>query len=773
MAEKLLDSLLIHIGVNADEVKAGIHWAAQSFENLRSSVEATGKPIDGMVTQLSKGALLMGQSSDAVSQRIMEIGSTGQKTALVVGKAFDGLGKKLGGVASLIGGLAAPIMAVFGGGALFQAFTQDGQALAQLSDRIGVSAKKIDAWAKANEDAGGSQEAFRSALENFILTTGKGEDEFFRMGEHIKGLNQRQAEYFLQTQGLSYESAAVFLKYRDAAEQAADAFNDVAMTDEQVKIAAEFNTQWGRFTLQAQSLGGILMTAVMPVFTKVMDWITSCVKFLNEHKSAVRLFLTGIAAIIGGALLMNVVKAAQASSTFMGILKGGIPVAKAFSAAISANPLGALIAALGAVVLIADDFMAFLRGGNSLIEKFMTWCGLSAEEVDNVRQNIISFGKAVAGLPEKIISGLKGIWSDFEKIGSAIKNALRLDSFFSSAKNGFDGLVEFVNGVFSGIWDGLKSGFVFIDTITTKVSKIPDAFVKGFDNGSKYLYDNFLSWFVEPVRDALSRLWDGIGEKASVAWNEAKASFAQAWTGVKQTIATLWDGISDGAAEAGQSLLKALMYPVEKIKAAIESLFDVAGNVKKKLSGAFDSFKSWLPFGGGKKEEETKADSPGESAAPRDPRVTQNVSTVTNQTSSVSNYDQRQFSDDHSVVNNTSSVTNVQKPEQTAPRRKTRLEQYGERRGQYDWLYEALKVMDEADRNREAMMAANSNIAAQHAGRGDAPAVNNDVRVTVENHIQTADNPQAISRAVGQSVTAGANRAANILANAPSGVNQK
>ena len=59
MAEKLLDSLLIHIGVNADEVKAGIQRAAQSFENLRSSVEATGKPIDGMVTQYSKGALLM------------------------------------------------------------------------------------------------------------------------------------------------------------------------------------------------------------------------------------------------------------------------------------------------------------------------------------------------------------------------------------------------------------------------------------------------------------------------------------------------------------------------------------------------------------------------------------------------------------------------------------------------------------------------------------------------------------------------------------------
>ena len=94
------------------------------------------------------------------------------------------------------------------------------------------------------------------------------------MGDHIKGLSQRQAEYFLQSQGLSADAAAVFLKYRDNAEEAAKAFEGVAFTDEQVKLAREFNRQWRNFTNQASSLGGVLLTAVMPPLTAVMKTIS-------------------------------------------------------------------------------------------------------------------------------------------------------------------------------------------------------------------------------------------------------------------------------------------------------------------------------------------------------------------------------------------------------------------------------------------------------------------------------------------------------------------
>ena len=251
MADNIIDSLLVKIGLDSEQLKDGLDQAAQGIDNFARGAERSGEAVDRLAAHATKSGLVLGNVSDDVAERILEIGSSGQKAALVAGRAMDTLGKQVGAIGEKIMALGAPLLAAFGGTALFQSFVQDGNALAILSDRLGVSAQKIDAWAKANEDAGGSQEAFKGALENFILTTGRGEKAFFEMGDHIKGLSQRQAEYFLQSQGLSADAAAVFLKYRDNAEEAAKAFEGVAFTDEQVKLAREFNRQWRNFTNQA------------------------------------------------------------------------------------------------------------------------------------------------------------------------------------------------------------------------------------------------------------------------------------------------------------------------------------------------------------------------------------------------------------------------------------------------------------------------------------------------------------------------------------------
>lgn len=843
MAENIIDSLFIRIGVDAEEMKAGLKKAGEAFENLRTQVQDQGKHVDRLAAEYSKKGLLMGQASDQVASRIMEIGTAGQKAALVTGKAMDALSKKMGGIASMIGGLAAPILAAFGGASIARTFVSEGDALAKLSERLGVSAQKIDAWAKANEDAGGSQQAFKSALENFVLTTGRGEQEFFRMGEHIKGLTQRQAEYFLKTQGLSYESAAVFLKYRDSAKEAAEAFNDVAMTEEQTKIAREFNLQWLRFTNQAQSLGGILATMVLPVINKVMKAISSGVKFLNDHSRAVKLVFTGIGLIVGGAMLQSFLRGIQASSLFINVLKGGIPVAKAFSMAISANPLGALIAAVVAACLVLDDFIAFFRGGNSVVEHFLQWCGLSAKEVDNIRQNIISFAKAVANLPETIASGLKDLWDDFTKIGKAISNALSLDSFFESVKGGFNFLSGLVRSAFTGIWDGLKSGFVFIDKVTKAVSGIPDAFVKGFDNGIKYICDSVFSLFIEPLKKGIDRIFEDASKRVYEFWQELKSGigglfdrlsdsfsgaldsvksmFSRVWGGFKEIVSGLWDGFRDGVAAAGGFLLDTLTRPIQIIKDMIASLFGLIGGVKDKLGGVIDKVKGWFSFGD--KEEEKAPEPPKRKAEQvydygeynsdldsveidtrkpwerfylsdyeKKPEPVQkkpehldydragmvvqnswggdeenNVFNYGGSDTSFS-YDQRKTVNEGDVINNSSSVTNVNQSSIQQGQPRPRKEGGG-----MDWLGRMLRTIDDERWGKILMQRTQENVALASANNVPTSQVNNDMKVTVETHIQTDSDPQAVGRAVTGGVTNAMNRAKDWLANASTGVVQK
>lgn len=568
MAGNIIDSLLVKIGLDSEQLKDGLDQAAQGIDNFARGAERSGEAVDRLAAHATKSGLLLGNVSDDVAERILEIGSSGQKAALVAGRAMDTLGKQVGAIGEKIMALGAPLLAAFGGTALFQSFVQDGNALAILSDRLGVSAQKIDAWAKANEDAGGSQEAFKGALENFILTTGKGEKAFFEMGDHIKGLSQRQAEYFLQSQGLSADAAAVFLKYRDNAEEAAKAFEGVAFTDEQVKLAREFNRQWRNFTNQASSLGGVLLTAVMPPLTAVIKAISSGVSYLAEHSQFVKIAAGAIAAIFGGAYLRNIVAAVKASSLFVNVFVKGMPVIKAFNAALLANPLGVLIAAAVAACAIIDDFEGFLEGDVTALETFMQWCGLTSEEVDNIRQNILSFCRAVWNIPNNIKLALGEAWDVIKEMGAWFADLFHLPD--AKAFTDFFAKVGDVAGsIGSTLWGGIVEGFRFIDYIADALGGLPDAFVKGFDNGISYIYEKFLAWLVEPLRSLLPESLDGLRPAAD---------------------------------KAASAIYDALMFPIRQIKKAFEGLFGSFDAFADKAKGILGKVGSFFGFGDEAKE---------------------------------------------------------------------------------------------------------------------------------------------------------------------------
>lgn len=568
MAGNIIDSLLVKIGLDSEQLKDGLDQAAQGIDNFARGAERSGEAVDRLAAHATKSGLVLGNVSDDVAERILEIGSSGQKAALVAGRAMDTLGKQVGAIGEKIMALGAPLLAAFGGTALFQSFVQDGNALAILSDRLGVSAQKIDAWAKANEDAGGSQEAFKGALENFILTTGKGEKAFFEMGDHIKGLSQRQAEYFLQSQGLSADAAAVFLKYRDNAEEAAKAFEGVAFTDEQVKLAREFNRQWRNFTNQASSLGGVLLTAVMPPLTAVIKAISSGVSYLAEHSRFVKIAAGAIAAIFGGAYLRNIVAAVKASSLFVNVFVKGMPVIKAFNLALLANPLGVLIAAVTAACLLLDDFMGFLDGDITALETFMKWCGLTSEEVDNIRQNILSFCRAVWNIPNNIKLALGEAWDVIKEMGAWFADLFHLPD--AKAFTDFFAKVGDVAGsIGSTLWGGIVEGFRFIDYIADALGGLPDAFVKGFDNGISYIYEKFLAWLVEPLRSLLPESLDGLRPAAD---------------------------------KAASAIYDALMFPIRQIKKAFEGLFGSFDAFADKAKGILGKVGSFFGFGDEAKE---------------------------------------------------------------------------------------------------------------------------------------------------------------------------
>lgn len=414
----------------------GFRLVANGLNEFERKMREAFEPIDQIAIQFSKSGLIAGKVSNEVAERILDIGTTSQKAALTAGRAFDSIESKLGGLGLLLKTLFAPIAAAFAGGRLAQNFSQMGEELSVLSERTGVAVEKIDAWAKANRDAGGSAEAFKDALQQWTIETGRGADEFFKMGEHVKGMTDVQARYFMRAMGLSQEASAIFIKHKDAADKVAKSYRSVAFTKEQAENARRMNILWRQFTNTAQSLANTIAVAVLPVVNKVLSVLSDGLAFLNEHSRAVKILLGGLGAVIAGTYLRKILALIGGLKGLFATVKAGTTIVAAFNAVLMANPLGVVIAAVAALGLAIDDLMSFLEGGGSLFGDFMRWIGFSDRQINEFRKNLGNFLSAIASIPGQIADAIASIFgffgdvysaatSTFEKVRSVIANIPR------------------------------------------------------------------------------------------------------------------------------------------------------------------------------------------------------------------------------------------------------------------------------------------------------------------------------------------------------------
>lgn len=438
-SKKLLDGLdRAAKSINDFEGRAteGFRLVANGLNEFERKMREALEPIDQIAIQFSKSGLIAGKVSDEVAEQILDIGTTSQKAALTAGRAFDSIESKLGGLGLLLKTLFAPIAAAFAGGRLAQNFSQMGEELSVLSERTGVAVEKIDAWAKANRDAGGSAEAFKDALQQWTIETGRGADEFFKMGEHVKGMTDVQARYFMRAMGLSQEASAIFIKHKDAADQVAESYKSVAFTKEQAENARRMNILWRQFTNTAQSLANTIAVAVLPIVNKVLSVLSDGLAFLNEHSRAVKILLSGLGAVIAGTYLRKILALIGGLKGLFATVKAGTTIVAAFNAVLMANPLGVVIAAVAALGLAIDDLMSFLEGGGSLFGDFMRWIGFSDRQINEFRKNLGNFLSAIASIPGQIADAVASIFgffgdvysaatSTFEKVRSVIANIPR------------------------------------------------------------------------------------------------------------------------------------------------------------------------------------------------------------------------------------------------------------------------------------------------------------------------------------------------------------
>lgn len=212
------------------------------------------------------------------------------------------------------------------------------------------------------------------------------------------------------------------------------------------------------------------------------------------------------------------------------ILVGVLAVVKrAMLAAFLTNPIGWVIMLIGGLILLIDDLMTYLDGGESLLgdywKPFIEW-GKKAitvyKEIEPIIKQVFNGAvKTIVGFGQSVIGILTSIGALF---------TLRLADLKEALQFWCDGSIKMVEGlcnIFGTSWSEVtekikKTIFAWIDDIKVGFENLGKAIMKPFELAFKWIKDQY-NKYIAPIVDTVKNF--DIGQTAKDMWEGTKNLF--------------------------------------------------------------------------------------------------------------------------------------------------------------------------------------------------------------------------------------------------------
>lgn len=378
-------------------------------------------------------------------------------------------------------------------------------------------------------------------------------------------------------------------------------------------IVGEFISDLFGLAKSKDSVGGVASAfeAITKVLADASGKVKDFTKWMRENKTVMDIVKSALAGALAGFLAFKAITTIQSIITgFKSALLAVKGAVLAFNAAIAANPLGALVVAIAAVVgalvwfftqtetgkQIWSAFVDFVVGlWNGLVEFFSgLWTTISEgainlwngavevwnsviEGIKNAWNGIVEFFVA---LWEGISSTATAAWTTITETVMAIVQPF-IDVFMSiwnGMKDGLGQIFEGIKTIFSGAWELIKSivmGAVLfiIDLVTLDFTKM------GEDLG--------LIW--ESIKSAISMIWDGICTYFSGIISTIIGYFTGAFEGLKTFLSGIWDSIKATAEAMWNAICQAILGIIDAFVASAKALWE---GFKSFMSGLWEGIKS-------------------------------------------------------------------------------------------------------------------------------------------------------------------------------------
>ena len=348
----------------------------------------------------------------------------------------------------------------------------------------------------------------------------------------------------------------------------------------------------------------------------------NAIAWLVDHSSQISAFfkvlIAGVASYVAYTTAIKVMTFGWKSLV---IVQKAVAAAQwLMNAAMAANPIGLIVAAIAALI---TAFVLLWKNSEGFREFWINlWEGIK-NIASIVWEAISGFFSSAWDKIKEIWGGLtdffKGIWDGVKEIFSSIKDWVDVNivqplierfqpliTFFKEAWAIIRELAEGCWIAIKAIWGVVSAWFNqhIIEPVRNFFSKLWSGISSAAGtawNAIKNVWNTVSSWFnttiIQPVTDFFSKMWEKLRTGASQAWEAIKnvfspvvewfrGKFTEAWTKVKNVFSAggrIFAGIKDGITSAFKNIVNAIIRGINKVIAvpfnAINKILDKIRNV--------------------------------------------------------------------------------------------------------------------------------------------------------------------------------------------------
>lgn len=378
-------------------------------------------------------------------------------------------------------------------------------------------------------------------------------------------------------------------------------------------IVGEFISDLFGLAKSKDSVGGVASAfeAITKVLADASGKVKDFTKWMRENKTVMDIVKSALAGALAGFLAFKAITTIQSIITgFKSALLAVKGAVLAFNAAIAANPLGALVVAITAVVAALVWFFTQTETGKQIWSAFVDfvvglWTGLVeffSGLWATISEGAINLWNGAVEVWNSVIEGIKIAWNGIVEFFVALWEGISstaiaawttitetvmaivqpfIDVFMSiwnGMKDGLGQIFEGIKTIFSGAWELIKSivmGAVLfiIDLVTLDFKKM------GEDLG--------LIW--ESIKSAISMIWDGICTYFSGIISTIIGYFTGAFEGLKTFLSGIWDSIKETAIAMWNAICQAILGIIDAFVASAKALWE---GFKSFMSGLWEGIKS-------------------------------------------------------------------------------------------------------------------------------------------------------------------------------------